>query len=45
VDVGVDGVRRDRDPERPGLVEELVAAQRLAGMTQERFEERGTRAG
>ena len=40
VDVGVDGVRRDRDAERPCLVEELVAGQRLAGVAEEALEQR-----
>ena len=40
VDVGIDRVRRDRHAERPGLVEELVARQRLAGMAEQALEQR-----
>src|SRR4051812_45767005 len=40
MDVGVDGVWRDRDTEWPRLVEELVAGQRLAGVAQEALEKR-----
>src|SRR6476646_4977773 len=40
VDVGVDGVRRHRDAERPRLVEELVARQRLTRVAEEAFEKR-----
>src|SRR3954469_863654 len=40
VDIGIDRVRRHRDAERPGLVEELIARQRLTGMAEETFEER-----
>ena len=40
VDVRVDRVRRDGDAERPGLVEELVAGQRLAGVPEEALEQR-----
>src|SRR5262245_62881693 len=40
VDVGVDGVRGHGHAERPGLVEELVAGQRLAGMAEEALEQR-----
>ena len=40
VDVGVDRVRRHRHAERPGLVEQLVARQRLAGVAQEALEQR-----
>src|SRR4051812_6134379 len=39
VDVGVDGIGRDGDSERPCLVEQLISAQGLARMTEERFEE------
>src|SRR6185503_1725718 len=38
VDVGVDGIGRDGDSERPGLIEQLIAAQGLAGVAEERFE-------
>src|SRR4029079_85896 len=39
MDISVDGVGRDGDAEGPGLVEELIAAQGLAGMAQQRFEQ------
>src|SRR4051794_25506962 len=39
VDIGVDRVRGHRDAERPGLVEELIAGQRLARMAKEALEE------
>src|SRR5262245_44921416 len=39
VDVGVDGIRRARAAARPGLVEQLVTRQRLAGVAEEAFEE------
>src|SRR6516162_4199157 len=40
VDVCVDGIRRDRDAERPRLVEQLVTRERLPRMTEQAFEER-----
>ena len=40
VDVRVDGVGRHRDGERPRLVEELVAGERLARVAEERLEQR-----
>src|SRR5262249_41817849 len=40
VDVGVDGIGRDGDPERPRLVQQLVAAEGLAGVAKQRFEQR-----
>src|SRR6185503_200678 len=40
VDVGVDRVGRDGNGERPGLIEELVAGERLAGVAQEALEQR-----
>src|SRR5262249_18186492 len=40
VDVGVDRVGRHRDAERPGVVEQLVAGQRLARVAHERLEQR-----
>ena len=39
-DVGVHRVRRDRDPERPRVVEELVARQHLVGVAHQRLEQR-----
>src|SRR6185369_1265565 len=39
MDVGVDGIRRDRDAERPRLIEELVPAEGLAGMAEQGLEE------
>src|SRR5512143_1463093 len=40
VDVRIHGIRGDRHAERPGLVEELVARQRLAGVPEQAFEQR-----
>src|SRR5690349_4584642 len=40
VDVGIDRVGCHRDAERPGLVEELIAAEGLAGVAQERLQQR-----
>src|SRR5689334_22359282 len=40
VDVRIDGVGRDGDPERPGLIEELVTAESLARVPEQRFEQR-----
>src|SRR5437660_5068402 len=40
VDIGVHGVRRDGHAEGPGLVQQLVAAQRLARMAEERLQQR-----
>src|SRR6478735_5867953 len=40
VDVGIDRVRCHGDAERPRLVEELVARQRLTRMAEEAFEKR-----
>ena len=39
VDVGIDRVRRHRDPERPRLVEQLIARQGLAGVPEQAFEQ------
>src|SRR6478609_4067330 len=39
VDVGIDRVRGHGHAERPGLVEQLVARQRLAGVAEEALEE------
>src|SRR5450759_2863648 len=39
VDIGVDGIRGDRHAEGPRLVEQLVAAQALAGMPEEALQQ------
>src|SRR5512146_2171029 len=39
VDVRIHGVRRHRHAERPGLVEQLVASEGLAGVAKEAFEQ------
>src|SRR5215216_3965581 len=39
MDVRVHRIRRDGDAERPGLIEQLVATERLSRMTQKRLQE------